>query len=157
MEDTIDEFLYDEIKAASLEGEETSAGIAKDMDIPLETVNNVLSSNSFSSYKEKYGSTKKKQHNLEKVAAPSASYFSSLVAKKHEENSNLKETRSWLMEQVHFLRKTIGFLEVRKRQLEDGIADLEKAIMNGVGTMVILEENEGFLKVGDKMVKKNER
>lgn len=92
------------------------------------------------------------QH-MEIVGPERAGYYRQLIAKKHQENDNLKENRSWLLEQVYFLRKSVSFLENRKKELEYGISMMEKTIMTGIHAVENFNENEEFTKIPDKIKK----
>lgn len=89
------------------------------------------------------------------VGPAKAGYYKALVAQKVEENSTLKEQRGWLLEQVSFLRKTVAFLEARRRELENGISQLEKQVHIGISIMEQLEDNKEFEQVSGKIEKKN--
>ena len=78
----------------------------------------------------------------DKVLFARSGYYKSLVARKEVENNNLSEQRKWLMEQVYFLRKSVAFLESRKRELEDGVKSLEKIINIGVTVVEKIEDSE---------------
>ncbi len=80
-----------------------------------------------------------------KVSPAQAGYYRAIIATKIEENKRVKETRDWLYEQVKFLRKSIAFLEARKRQLEEGIKMLERNIGLGIDIMENLEDDPKFI------------
>ena len=83
----------------------------------------------------------------DKVLNARSGYFRSIIAKKEVENENLKEQRQWLMEQVYFLRKSVAFLEIRKRELEDGIKGMEKVLGVGVLAVEQLEDFKQFIEL----------
>lgn len=85
-----------------------------------------------------------------------AAYYTQLVENKFEENNNLKEQRGWLLEQVYYLRKTVGFLEARKIVLEAGIKNMEKNILGGVSAIEQMEENNNFQNLSPHIKKKNQ-
>lgn len=136
----IDEVDYEEIKAAKENGL-TSKECADEMNIELSIVNKVYSSVSYESY------SGIKKSGAEIVSPAQSGYYKSLIAKKHEENEQLKDTRGWLLEQISFLRKSVSFLELRKRELEDGIKKLEQQVRIGVDIIEKLEENNHFDKL----------
>ena len=85
--------------------------------------------------------------NGDKVIKARSGYFRSIIAKKEIENENLKEQRQWLMEQVYFLRKSVAFLEIRKRELEDGIKGMEKILGVGIQAVEQLEDSKEFIEL----------
>ena len=145
----IDEITYNEIVEAKNDGL-NSKDTAEEMELNLEDVNKVYASIDWKDF------SGEKTKNTEIITPARAGYYKSLVAKKQEENSNLKENRGWLLEQVSFLRKSVAFLETRKRDLEDGIKNLEKQIRAGIGIMEQLEDNNHFEKLSTKIKKLNE-
>lgn len=67
----------------------------------------------------------------EKVAPAKAGYFSSLVERKMEENSSLREIQDVLATQVSALWKVTHMLEQKKRYLEKTIIEMESYIKKG--------------------------
>lgn len=145
----MNEKLFNDIKDYQSDGVNSEI-VSRQMKVSIETIENIYSSETLEEYMGKYEST-----NEEIVSPAKAGYYKGLVAKKAEENSNLKEQRAWLLEQVYFLRKTVNFLEFRKRELDDGIKSLEKNIFAGIGAMEQLEENENFTKLSKKTERLN--
>ncbi len=144
MKEYFDEATYEEVVAHKEEGW-TSKQTADEMSLDVSDVNEVYGSASYLQYSGKPAI----------VHPGSSGYFKGLIARKSEENSNLKETRAWLLEQVYFLRRAISFLEARKKELETGVSMLEKNIFIGIEAMERLEKNENFTKVSDSVRKKN--
>ncbi len=149
----IDKALFAEIKAAQEDGV-SSQDVADQMEITLEQANAVFGVASFKGFVANNG-TEQQKANIEKVGPAQVGYYKGLVAKKAYENDNLKENRAWLMEQVSYLRKTVSFLEVRKKELEKGIESMEKTIYQGLESVEQLEENENFTKVSDTIIRRN--
>lgn len=131
----VDKKTYDKVKSLQNDGI-TSKGVSSSVNLDLETVNNIFGSGDWNNYQFEFGDKNK----IERVYPAQSGYYKSLIAKKKEENGRLGETRDWLAEQVNFLRKSIAFLETRKRELEDGIKGLEKNIGVGISMMESLEE-----------------
>ena len=156
----IDEALFAEIKASQEDGV-SSSDCAEQMELNLVDVNNVYSSGSFDNFRSKIISEysliedEDKRKSVSKVGPAMSGYYKSLIAKKGIENNNLKEHRGWLMEQVSYLRKAVAFLELRKKELEDGIKGLEKNFVVGIDAMEQLEENQSFLQISEKTKKRN--
>ena len=138
MSEKIDEIVYEEIKAAKSDGL-TSKDCADEMDLELSEVNKIYASTSYQEY-----SGKKSKTSI--VDATKADYYRSLLARKEEDKDNLQGTKGYLLEQVSFLRKSVAFLELRKRELEDGIKNLEKQVRVGIDAMQTLEDNNNFKK-----------
>lgn len=165
---TIDRLDFNSIKDSQAD-EELTVQTSKQLNIGLKVVERVYKTDSWEQYlkdieeglglnedtepeeKEETAITPAQQ----KVAVPQSMYYRGLVAKKLEENSNLKEQRGWLLEQVYFLRKAVNFLEGRKKELEAAVASMEKTIMGGVTALDQLEENDNFSRVSEKVIKKN--
>lgn len=148
----IDEGLFSEMKAAQEDGV-SSVDVSSEMEVSIEQVNNVFSCKKWGDYVKIHGSQEKRSAEL--VNPMRAGYYKALVASKAEENSNLKEQRAWLMEQVYFLKKAVSFLEGRKKELEKGTENLQQLIVGAIPAIEQLEENEGFKKLSQRVIKKN--
>lgn len=142
----VSELIFDKIKDAKKDGL-TSKECADEMSLDLKEVNIVYTALGWNSYSG--------ENKAELVTTAQAGYYKSLIAKNEKESGDLKENRSWLIEQVSFLRKSVAFLETRKRDLEDGIKELEKQVYQGVGIMEQLEDNDHFEKLSEKAKKLN--
>jgi hypothetical protein len=160
---TISEDLFNSIKK-DLGGGGVDYQIAEEQDMELRDVKAIDKCDSWKVFCYKFPSLAEMdkdkkdlaiQKNHDAILLPQSEMYKALVAKKYEENESMKESRGWLMEQIAFLRKSIAFLEKRKRELEDGIAGLEKNIVLGVAMMQELEDSDNFQKMSKKTEQKN--
>lgn len=144
---------FDKIKLYQT-NDKSSVEATKELNFRLDVVNNVFSSPDFHYFITKYGSQEQKDKlkNAEIVSPASSGYYKAIISRKQETNENLKGIQNYLLEQVRFLRKSVAFLEMRKRELEDGISGLEKNLHIGIQA---LEEAEGIEENrGIKLLKK---
>lgn len=63
-----------------------------------------------------------------------------LLAKKHGEFDDMTKTRDFLVDHVRFLRKAVKMLELRKKELEDGIALVERQLVFGISMVEDLQK-----------------
>jgi hypothetical protein len=157
-----------EVKALQ-DGGMPSAKIAQKLGVRLPAVNVAMKCDGFDAYESQWqdnlrgfsdeppdetiGKASDAGHEI--VAPAQSGYYRGLVAKKIEENSNLKEQRAWLLEQVYYLRKAVRFLESRKAVLETAISSMEKQINGGIEIIEQLEDNGKFTEVSDYVQRKN--
>lgn len=143
----VSEYTYKEIKQAQKDGH-SSKKVEEVFNIPSGEVVDIFSSISYLNYSGKRPAS-------EVVNPAKAGYYKALIARKEEENENLKEHRGWLMEQVTFLKRAVQFLEIRKGELEDGIMEMEKQIIGGVEMIEQMDETENFQQLSEKIKQKN--
>ena len=83
-----------------------------------------------------------KEDKKDKMMFARSAHYRELVRKKDNDDTNLNQQHQWLLEQIYFLRKAVAFLESRKRELENGVGDLEKIINIGVTVVERIEDSE---------------
>jgi len=167
----IDEATFVEIKAAQSDGL-SSKEAAQEYDLSLGDTNAIYSARDWWQYSGQTKPTENSEPEAENTAVKSkgdtsptqsekilpaqSDYYKGLVAKKIEENSNLKEQRGWLLEQISYLKKVVGFLENRKRELEGGVLQMEKQLIGGVSAIEQLEETSNLTVLSERIKKRNE-
>lgn len=123
---------FDEVKTLIDEGISDKM-IAKKVGIKEAEVIAIEKSQSFNEFLESKS---------EKVATAQVGYYRSLIAQKYEENSSLRDRRDMLADQVKYLTKSIKFLELRKKELETGIEQMEKEIFSGIDALEFMYKKE---------------
>jgi len=162
----VSEATFKALKQMQEEGD-NSRKIAHELNLKLPVVNIAMKFSTYTSYERNWDTELRElqtgedkplpvqESTSELITEEDPAFFKPLLGQGEQADSQLKESRLWLLEQIYYLRKACRFFEARKEALEDACKRLERQVSLGIEVLEQLQDNKRFTKLSKENTRKN--